>query len=208
MRKNIIKVLDLPSSGLTSALIIISAMFLIGSVAGCAVVSRTSGDAAESLNSYLDGFLNVLSSEDIRKPTFVFTLWKAVRWPLFALILGLTPIGLIGTPILVLIRSFLLSFAVSSFFQTSGINGLIFAFSAVGITGLLYTPIFFLSCTWSFLNSGTIIGRITGESKRSARAKRSDFLYGSMCLLVLFICCFIEYSVGMTLLKFTAEAIF
>ena len=62
MRKNIIKVLDLPSGGLASALIILSVMFAVGSIIGCAVADRINNEGIEALSTYLDGFLDVVFS--------------------------------------------------------------------------------------------------------------------------------------------------
>ena len=205
MRKHVLKVWDLPSNGAAGALIIIAVMFFIGGLAGCTLVGRADGGGEAALSSYLDGFLNVAESGEIVRPTFVSLLWKAIRWPLFALFLGFTPLGLICIPALFLIRSFLLSFSISSFFYVLGTKGLLFAFSVFGITSLVYIPILFVLGIQGFLNSGMIIGRMTGENGRGPSVKRSDFFCFSVCFLILLLCCFIEYSMGSAVLKTTAE---
>lgn len=208
MRKNIIKVWDLPSNGGTSALIIISVVFFVGCIAGCIFAGWANSEDAAALSYYLDGFVNVVLSGETSKPAFVFLLWKAVRWPLFALFLGLTPIGLICIPVLVLIRSFILSFSVASFFEVLGIKGLIFAFSVLGISGLIYVPILFLFGIGGFLNSASIAGRFAGEGRQSLGTKQSNFLFCCICFIIIIICCLIEYSVGTVILKSTAEMLF
>ena len=89
-----------------------------------------------------------------------------------------------------------------------GIKGLLFAFSALGVTGLVYIPIFFLSATWSFLNSGVIVGRIVGEGRRNIKVKNLNSIYVCICLFFIIIFCFVEYSAGTALLKIAAEIIF
>lgn len=205
MRKNVLKVWDLPSNGSTAALIIIAVAFFIGGLAGCTLAGRAEGGGEAALNGYLDGFLNVAISGETVRPEFVLLLWRSIRWPLFVVVLGFTPIGLIGVPTLFLIRAFLLSFSIASFFHVSGINGLLFAFSVFGITGLIYVPILFILGIQGFLNSGAIIGRITGENRRSTGIKRTNVLCCGICFLLLIVCCFIEYSAGPSFLKMAAE---
>ena len=205
MRKNILKIWDLPSNGATAALIIMAIVFLVGGFAGCTLAgqSDSAGDAA--LSRYLDGFLNVAVSDDLIKPKFIFLLWKTIRWPLFIFFLGLTPIGLIGIPVLFLVRAFLLSFSIASFYHVSGTEGLVFAFFIFGITGIIYIPILFVLGIHSFLRTGITIGRITGESKRISTTKHSDTVLYCVCFFVLILCCFIEFSSGPTVLKGAVE---
>jgi len=205
MRKNVLKVLDLPSNGTTAALVIMAVVFFVGGLAGCTLAGRAEGGGEAALNGYLDGFLNVVASGEMVKPEFILLLWKSIRWPLFVVILGFTPIGLIGVPLLFLVRAFLLSFSIASFFHVSGVSGLLFAFSVFGITGLIYVPVLFLLGIQSFLNAGTIIGRITGENRRGAGIKRTNVFCCCVCFLLLFVCCFIEYSAGPAFLKMAAE---
>lgn len=205
MRKNVFKVWDLPSNSVNAALIIMAIVFLVGGIAGCFFAGRAEGEREIVLSSYLDGFLNVALSDEIIKPAFISMLWKAIRWPLFALFLGLTPVGLIGIPLLILVRSFLLSFSIASFFEIMGAKGLLFAFSALGITGLVYIPILFLFGIRGILNSGLIVGRITGDSRHGVDTKHSNFLCCCVCFLIILICCFVEYSAGAAILKSTAE---
>lgn len=199
------KIWDLPSNGVTAALIIMAVVFFIGGLAGCTLAGRAEGGGEAALSGYLDGFLNVAVSGEMVKPEFILLLWKVIRWPFLAFILGFTPIGLIGVPVLFLIRAFLLSFSIASFFHVLGIKGLFFAFSVLGITGLLYVPVLFVLGIQSFLNAGTIIGRITGENRRNVGMKRSDVFRCCICFLLLFLCCFIEYSTGPAFLKLAAE---
>lgn len=205
MRKNVFRIWDLPSNGATAALIIMAVVFFLGGLAGCTLADQTEGGGEAALSSYLNGFLNIAESGEMVKPEFIFLFWKSIRWPLFVFFLGFTPLGLIGIPILFLIRAFLLSFSIASFFHILGAKGLFFSFSVFGITGLICIPILFVLGVQSFLNAGTILGRITGENRRRAGVKRSDIFCFCICFILLLVCCFIEYSAGPTILKMTAE---
>lgn len=205
MRKNTLKVWDVPSNTTTAALIIMAVVFVIGAIAGCTLASRVDGSGEDALINYLDGFLNVAVSGDSIKPKLMTLLWKSIRWALVVFLFGFTPLGLIGVPVLFLIRAFLLSFSIASFFRILGVNGLLFSFVLFGITGLIYIPILFVLGIQSFLNAGSIVGRITGESRRSTGIKRSDLFCCCICFLALFFCCVFEYSAGPAILKLAAE---
>lgn len=205
MRRNVLKNWDLPSNGVTAALIIIAIVFFVGGLAGCILARQTGGEGENALNSYLDGFINVAMSGEMSTPSFISLLWKAIRWPALVVFCGFTPIGLIGVPALFLIRAFLLSFSISSFFRVLGAKGLLFAFSIFGISGLIYVPILFVLGIQSFLNAGSVAGQITGEHRRSQNFKRSYVICYCVCFLILFLCTFIEFSMGEAILKASAE---
>ena len=205
MRGNVFKIWDLPSNGATAALIIMAVVFFIGGLAGCTLAGRAEGGGEAALSGYLEGFLNVAESGEIVRPAFISLLWKTIRWPLFVILLGFTPLGLICIPALFLVRSFLLSFSISSFFHVLGTKGLFLAFSIFGITSLVYIPILFVLGIQGFLNSGMIVGRITGDAGRNIGTKRLDCLCCCICFLILLLCCFIEYSMGSVVFKTAAE---
>ncbi len=205
MRKTVFKFLDLPSNGVTAALIVISIVFLIGGLAGCILAGRSAGEGEAALSGYLEGFFHAALSGDMFKPEFVMLLWKSIRWPLLAYIFGFTPIGLIGIPVLFLVRAFLLSFSIASFFHVLGLKGLLLAFSVFGLFSLVYLPILFVLGIQSFLKSGSIIGRITGETRRNIHSSHSDVLCCLVCFVSLLLCCFIEYSISPLILKSIAE---
>ena len=205
MRKNVMKIWDLPSSGTTAALVVLAGVFFVGGFVGCIFAGQAESEGEAALSSYLEGYLSIAVSEETVRPEFFFLLWKAIRWPVFAIILGFTPIGLIGVPVLFLVRAFLLSFSISSFFRVMGLSGLFLAFFVFGIGSLVYIPILYILGIRSFLNSGLIVGRITGENRRYAGLKRSDILCCCICFVVLIICSFIEYSTGPAIIELAAE---
>ena len=205
MRKKAFSKSDMSSNGLTAALIIMAVVFFVGSLAGCILAGRAEGEGEAALSGYLDSFLNIAISGEMTKPSFFVLLWKALRWPLFVFLCGFTPLGLIGIPVLFLARAFLLSFSISSFFRVLGAKGLLFAFSVFGLSGLIYIPILFVFGIQGFLNAGSLIGRITGESKRYTNLNRLDLIRYCVCFLFLLLCSLFEFSLGNSILKTAAE---
>lgn len=200
MKKHVVKVWDLPSSGTGAVLLILSVAFFLGGLAGCLLADRVGGSGSEALADYLKGYLSSVYSENVIKPDILALLWETVRWPLFALALGLTPLGLLGVPILFLVRGFLLSFSIASFFRVLGVEGLILAFVIFGITGLIALPVFFVLGIQSFLSAGAITGRLLGESRKQMLIDRIALLRCGMCAAALCASAFVEYCVVPVLL--------
>ena len=201
MGKRVVKILDLPSSGSSAVLLILSAAFLLGGLAGCLLANQVGGGGSDALGDYLEGYLSAAYSGGAAKPEVLSLLWETVRWPLFVLALGLTPLGLFGTPILFLVRGFLLSFAISSFYHVLGAVGLGLAFVVFGITGLIGIPVLFILGVQSFLSAGAITGRLTGESRRLPLFDRAALLRCGVCATALCGCCVLDYCVIPALLE-------
>lgn len=201
MRKRVVKILDLPSSGSAVVLLILSAAFLLGGLAGCFLANQVDGSGSTALGDYLEGYLSAVYSGSAAKPEALSLLWEIIRWPLFTFVLGLTPLGLLGIPILFLVRGFLLSFAISSFYHVLGTVGLGLAFVVFGITGLICVPVLFILGVQGFLSAGAITGRLTGESRRLPLFDRLTLLRCGVCAAALCVCGLLEYCVIPVLLE-------
>lgn len=207
MGKRVVKILDVPSSGGTAVLLIISASFLLGGVSGCVLADLVGGNGSDVLGSYLEGYLSAVCSGGAAQPGLFTVLWEIVRWPLLVFVLGITPFGLLGIPILFLVRGFLLSFAIASFFRALGSVGLILAFVVLGLSGLLCLPVLFVLGVQSFLAAAALTGRLLGESKRRPLLERATLARCGFCAAALCVCGFIEYSVVPVLLESLAGAL-
>lgn len=201
MGKRVVKILDLPSSGSAAVLLILSAAFLLGGLAGCLLANQVGGSGSDALGDYLEGYLSAVYSGGAARPEVLSLLWETIRWPLFALALGLTPLGLLGVPILFLVRGFLLSFSISSFYHVLGSVGLGLAFVVFGITGLICIPVLFVLGVQSFLSAGAITSRLTGESRRLPLFDRMALLRCGACAAALCVCGLLEYCVVPVLLE-------
>ena len=195
MGKRMVKIWDLPSSGSAAALLILSAAFLVGSLAGCFLTDQVNGGGGDALNEYLEYYLSSVYAKGAVKPAVLPLLWEVIRWPLFTISLSLTPLGLLGIPILFLVRGFLLSFAIASFFHVMGTVGLALAFVVFGITGLIGIPVLFILGVQGFLAAGALTGKLLGESRHLPLFEKATMLRCGMCAIALCVCGLIEYSV-------------
>lgn len=193
MRKQKIKAVDLPSSGGNLILIVLSAAFLLGSFAGCALVSRISGLGSGALSDYFSDYLSVLNSGAGLEPDLLSLIWDVFRWPLFVIAFGITPLGLLGIPVLFLLKGFLLSFSIASLFRMFGTYGLLLALSVFGVSGIVSLPAFFVLGIQAFGVSGAMAGRILGDNRMLPLFQKADIVRYASCFGALCIGLFIEY---------------
>ena len=171
MRRTIVAAWNVPADGVVPALVLTAASFVAGGLAGCLLAAQVGGAGETSLNSYLQAFLMVAGEGALDVPGLWAQVWNTLRWPLAALLLGFTAMGLLGLPVLFAVRGFLLAFSIASFVRAFGVNGWLLACLMFGVGGALSLPAFFVLGVQSFL---------------SARARGSGsgrVLWGRNCLL-------------------------
>jgi len=132
------------------ALLITAAFFILGSFLGCLLAFQADGGGAQALEEYLSSFLRAAENSGLRTPDLSGVLWRTLRWPVGAVLLGYTALGLFGIPILSALRGFLLTFSIGAFVRVYGWTGTRIAFYLVGITGMISTPVFLFLATQSF----------------------------------------------------------
>lgn len=208
MKRRVLKVIDLPSSGGTAVLVILSVAFFVGSLAGCVLVNRVGGNGEVALEEFLEGYLSVANAGDLTRPNALTLVWETIRWPLFIVLLSVTPLGLFAIPVLFLVRGFLLSFSISSFFRVLGASGIALAFVLFGVTGVLYVPVLFILGVQGFLMSGVMTGRLMGEGRKRSLLDRTVLLRCGICAAVLGGCCLLEYHLVPLLMEPLAALVF
>ena len=114
--------------GLIPVLAVTAACFLLGGLVGCLLASHIGGGGQESLAAYVEGFLRAAQAGEITAPALASLVWDTVRWPLLALLLGFTALGLLGLPLLFAVRGFLLAFSIASFVRLFGGVGCLLVF--------------------------------------------------------------------------------
>ncbi len=195
MKKHAVKLIRFPQSGNTPILLILSISFLLGSISGCLLVNQLVGGGEDALQNYLNGYLSVACSGQIIRPEFWQNVFSTIRWPLIVLALGITPLGLIGIPVSFLIRGFLFSFSIASFFKVLGINGLVVSILIFGLSGLLYIPVFFHLGVQSYYSSTQLTNRLIGDKKKHPLFQKTFIRCIFFSFLLLVICASIEYSI-------------
>lgn len=96
------------------------------------------------LHAYVTGYLTAARAGEAAPPHMLSVVWSTIRWPVFAVLMGFTGLGLLGIPVLFSIRGFLLSFAITSFVRMFGGVGGVLAFLTFGVTGLVAIPVLFV----------------------------------------------------------------
>lgn len=118
------------------------------------------GDSPELL-AYLQQYFQAAGRGGGLEPSIGATIWDLVRWPLAVFLLGLTPIGAIGIPLLIGGRGFLLAFAATTFARLFQLPGVAAALSAFGVTVLVAVPVLFVVAADAFRQS---LSRLPGAA--------------------------------------------
>ena len=188
------------------ALAILSAVFLIGALAGILLAAQVGGEGQESLSIYLQSYLEAAKTGNAIPPEPLAALWETIRWPLLTLLFGFTALGAIGIPIIFIVRGFLLSFAVSSFVRIVGGAGAILAFFAFGFTGLISLPVLFLLGVQGLLSSTALARKVlVGGKVPSASPNRIFWFRIGLCTAALAFSAMIECWAVPVLLASVAE---
>ena len=206
MKKHVKHILDLPSSGCGAILFILAISLFLGFIGGCVLADHVNGEGTMALEKYLDGYVALIYSGEISTPGFINLFWDLFRWPLFIFFLGITPLGFLGIPIVLLIRGFLLSFTVASLFRVLGYFGLGFSFVTFGITGFIYIPALLFFGVNCFFASGLIAERLTNEGTKSNVLGYSFLFRCILCVFVFVLCLLIKHQIIPELLGLIIDA--
>lgn len=144
--------------GLTR-LAVLAACFGVGAVSGF-LFSAVGGDNQE-LRDYLQQYFQAVGQGNVLEPPLGATIWDLIRWPLAAFLLGLTPTGAVGVPLLVGGRGFLLAFAATTFARLFHLPGVAAALAAFGVTLLVAVPVLFVASADAFRQS---LNRLPGAA--------------------------------------------
>lgn len=97
--------LDVPS-GTLAAMAVLGMAFLLGGGAGCLLGGMVNGAGGSALSDYLQTYLTLAQDGTEGAPGFWAVLWEQMRFPLAALLMGFTALGVIGLPVLFAVRGF------------------------------------------------------------------------------------------------------
>ena len=146
-------------------LIILSACFLCGAVAGCLTAFHANGEAGSALQSALRDIPLSAEGSPLSGDLFWGALLGVFKFPLAVFLLGLMLPGAFGIPVVMAVRGFSLSFAVSSFVRAFGSSGLLLALGALGIQSLLTLPCLFRLAEAGLQSSISLMGAVRGRLK-------------------------------------------
>ena len=139
----------------------------------------------ESLAAYVEGFLRAAQAWEITAPALASLVWDTVRWPLLALLLGFTALGLLGLPLLFAVRGFLLAFSIASFVRLFGGVGCLLALLVFGVSGALSVPVLFVLGVQGLLAARVLAGRVWGDGKTPPPYGKLYFFRCGACAVAL-----------------------
>lgn len=185
MGRNIKHVLDGSKGGMPSALWVVSIAFSIGIFAGCLLASQVGGGGSDSLTVYLKNYLLSVKSGELTSPSLLPLIWEVFRWPILAVFLGLTPLGLVAVPALFLLRGFLLAFSIGSLYRMLATQGLLLSFLISGVSGMIAIPVLFILGVQSMMAARMLTGRGNPYGRRY-------FMRLAACAVALLFCVILE----------------
>ena len=139
------------------SLLILGGCFFLGMLSG--LFFATLGEASVELSDYLQSYFQAAGGSGAWRPAIWSVIWDLVQWPLASLVLGLTALGVVCVPALLLARGFLLSYSVSLFLRLFGGGGFCAALAVFGVTALLVLPALFAVSCDAFRSSLARLGR-------------------------------------------------
>ena len=196
---------DLPSE-YGRALVVLAIAFLVGGAAGCVLAALSGGAGAEELSRYLVDYLT-LARDDQLSRSLCPILWGQVKYPLAALLLGLTALGAAGFPVLFGVRGFFFSFPVACFCRVFGQRGLFPAFVLFGLPALLWVPALFLMGVSGFLSAQQLLRRYLGEGRGGVPLSGAYWCRAGLCVGLALAAALLEYWVVPVLLRGMARVI-
>lgn len=193
-----------PTAEGTPALVVTAAFFTLGGLMGCLLAFRMADAGMEAMTAYLDRFLAVAQAGGLEVPAMAELFWRTLRWPLAAVLLGFSALGMFGIPILSCMRGFFLSFSIACFALSYGRDGLAIAFFLLGIPGLLAVPAFILLATQSFSAACAQMGR---AGRRELPFRREYFFRCGVCAAAVCISLLLERYLVPVLVSGAAEVL-
>lgn len=166
--------------GLTR-LAILAVCFALGALGGF-FFSAANGQREELLD-YLVRYFQLAGQGEGFEPSLLSSAWDLIRWPLAAVLLGLTALGTVGIPLLLAIRGFMLSFAAATFARLFGLPGVAASLASFGLTVLVAVPVLFMVSQDAFQQS---LNRLSGSAPMSVPwSRRLSSLVPGLSLLIL-----------------------
>ncbi len=191
-------------SGRAAALWLFCGIFLTGSIAGCVAAGWFGAEDGVALSEKLDRYLSAFSNGEacVR---LLPVVWRTVRVPLAAFLLGLTALGVVGLPVLFAVRGFCLAYAVSVFYRLMGLRGLALSACVFGVPALLWLPALMELGVSGITGSYGLLRRVTGDGRYPLAVGGGGYwLRCGLCAGAILACVGIEYMLVPVLVRLFA----
>lgn len=192
--------------GFWPGLIILSALFLAGAVAGCLTAARVGGRTGQAMTSYLQEYLTLFQDRPATGSLLGSALLGAFKYHAAVFLLGLTIPGVALIPLVLAVRGFFLSFTITAFARVFGMAGIWLSAGAFGVQALLTLPCLFFLAMSGLGASASLLGAVSGKNPKPAgkRLGRSYFLPFAFCSSVLCVSALFEAFITPSLLSWIA----
>ena len=150
------------------SLYLLGGSFMAGGVIGSVLAGLMPQGSAQALADYLVAFLSLLEQGTF-SPELMPMLWEQLRLWLAMGILGLTALGVVGIPLLLGVRGFLLAFSVGGFCRVFGPAGLLPSVYFFGLAALLTMPVLFFSGMQGFERGLLLLSHALGVGEYTGR---------------------------------------
>ncbi len=174
-----LRVWRLPKQGLTEPTLALGCAFLAGVLSGCFAAYRMDGDGQTALETYLTGYAGVLQAQT-GGSGWGSLLWRAVRLPAAAALLGLCPLGFPALPLLVGVRGFLFSFVVSACGCCAGAKGVLAALLLFGLAQAVSTAALLFIAIPGWGNARNLA--LAPSGRRAGRPVKEHLAWCGLCL--------------------------
>ncbi len=190
MRKLLNRFWDRPDGSFLSSAAILSALFLCGVVAGTVVCSNLGSNSG--IGEYLDGYVALSSAKTDTGSLIGYAFFNAFKYHALIVIFGFSALGVVIVPVIVAVRGFFLSFAITSFIKVFGGNGFALALSALGAQSLIALPCLLILASQAFSMSASIMSSGLGNKKASTLLTSSVAARIGVCFAALAVSALIE----------------
>lgn len=188
-------------------LILCGALFLCGTVAGT-FSSAFVKDGAE-LTDYFSEYLTLTKDGAFIDPSFFTVLADMFRYPLLVFMLGFSVPGVLGVPILSVVRGYTLAFSVSVMVRLYGGDGVLLSLSVFAVSTLITVPCFLILAALSFRSSCLLTLTVIRPDLRSGISPYNAgyFLRCLICFGLLAVAALLDTYLTVHMVRFAASYI-
>ena len=151
-----------------SRLLFLALFFLGGILLGQVLAGKVPDCTGDELSRYLTDYVYLYGQTAPEGRAFWETVVIYFRYPLLAVFLGFTSVGVVLLPVVAVAFGFFLSFSVSCFTAAFGGEGVLLALAVSGLRCALTLPCFFLLAVPSWQTSWALAGLSLGRGQRCA----------------------------------------
>ena len=151
-----------------SHLLFLALFFLGGILLGQVLAGNMPDGTGDELTRYLTDYVYLYGQTAPEGRAFWETVVIYFRYPLLAVFLGFTSVGVVLLPVVAVAFGFFLSFSVSCFTAAFGGEGVLLALAVSGLRCALTLPCFFLLAVPSWQTSWALAGLSLGRGQRCA----------------------------------------